>query len=223
MLYAAAIAVLAALCRWLTPAGAACAFVVGSLIFEAGGLPLGLALVLFFFGAVLVGRLGWRKKQRVGLAEGKRNAGQVLANGGVAALCCVAFLLTQHDPWLLAAYAAICAASADTWATEIGTSFGRKFFHVTSLEPSEPGPDGVVSLEGLLGAFLGSAVPGTMLVFAGHAQAVGPIVSIGFLGSLLDSVLGDTIEGRWRWFGNDAVNFVATLVAALAAFLYAHF
>ncbi|RMG24645.1 MAG: DUF92 domain-containing protein [Armatimonadetes bacterium] len=221
MLYAAALAALAALCRWLTLPGSVAAFLVGALIYEAGGVPLGIALVLFFLGAVALGRLGVERKRRIRLDEPRRNAAQVVANGGIAAACSLVYLLTDDPSWLLAAFASICAASADTWATEFGTAYGRKFFHITTLQPSEPGPNGVVSPEGLFGAFLGSSLPGLMLVFAGRTADVGPIVAIGFLGSVFDSILGDTLEGRWAWMGNNLVNLLTTLFAALAALLYA--
>jgi len=37
---------------------------------------------------------------------------------------------------------------------------------------------------------------------------------------IFDSLLGATLE-RWRWLGNNAVNFASTVVAAGVAFLLA--
>ena len=92
--------------KWQTADGLAAALVVGGGVaagFEWSGL---LLLFAFFLSGSLL-------TQWSGGAGGRRDAGQVLANGGVAAAAAIA------GGWPAFA-GALAAATADTWATEIG-------------------------------------------------------------------------------------------------------
>src|SRR2546423_5919714 len=92
---------------WLAPGGLAAALAVGAAVAWGFGWPGLVVLFAFFLSGSLLTPLAEPRPPR-------RNARQVLANGGLAA---VAALL---GAWWLAA-GAIAAAAADTWATEVGT------------------------------------------------------------------------------------------------------
>ncbi|MDX2194152.1 MAG: DUF92 domain-containing protein, partial [Gemmatimonadales bacterium] len=79
--------------RALTPDGIAAAAMVGAAV-AAGGGPAGIAALLaFFVGASAVSRLVRGPSDTGGDAKGEeRDAWQVLANGGAAALCGLAAL-----------------------------------------------------------------------------------------------------------------------------------
>lgn len=132
-----------------------------------------------------------------------RNERQVLANGGVAALAALA------GSW--AGFAgALAAAAADTWATEIGRRSRTPPRLITNGTPVPAGTDGGITLLGTVGGMAGAAL------IAGLASLVEPRVAIavavgGVFGMLLDSLLGATVQGAFRWLDNDAVNLAATL------------
>ena len=230
----------------LSTSGAAAAAAVGFLLFGLGGGPGAGALLLFFVTSSLLSR--WRRgdKERLQFEKGgERDAGQVLANGGVAAACALLLPFVPDAAWPRAALlGALAAANADTWATEIGSLAGRAPRRITTLRPAPPGESGAVSLPGTLAALAGAAL--VALVAAGWGLGSAGVVAVtvgGFAGALVDSLLGATVQAQYRCprcgrlterrvhcdgqvteraagvsaIGNDAVNAMATLAGAAIA------
>jgi uncharacterized protein (TIGR00297 family) len=224
--YAVGVAAAAWLARLLTPGGAIAAATIGGVIWEKGGLAYAAPLLVFFISGSLLGRLPGG-----GAKEGPRRTAQVVANGGAAAL---AALVPNGET---AFVAALCAANADTWATEVGTRFGGRPFRITNLRPADIGASGAVSGAGMLAAAAGAVVVAVSAIPL-SAAAVGFAAIAGFFGSVVDSVLGDTVQARfwsedlgeneaggqrmrgWRWLRNDQVNLAMTLFAAALAYGY---
>lgn len=205
-------------------------------VWRSGLLPL----ICLFALTFLATRAGRGRKMRAGLAEGRRgrSAAQVLANLSAAAMCVspgVEWWLRRHGPaggglgfadlWVgvamkTAALAALAEATADTMSSEVGQAFGGRPVLVTKLRRVDPGTDGAVSLVGTLSGVLGGAAVAAAGCWAMHLGMYGAVVAwgCGVLGSVADTLLGATAERR-GWIGNDVVNFLSTLVAAIAALL----
>jgi len=221
---AGAIALVAWRARALTPSGAIAACAVGTLTFASGTFGFTLVLLAFFVPSILLSHLGRARKRELVDAgkHGGRDALQVLANGGVATVCAVVWAFT-HDPrWAFAFAGAYAAATADTWATEIGTLAKHRPRSILTLRPVATGLSGGITLPGTLAEFAGALwigvaglagialayapgsadfgysyasyyPPATMLVLALLAIPLGGIV-----GATLDSVLGATLQ-ELRW------------------------
>ncbi|MDQ3811467.1 MAG: DUF92 domain-containing protein, partial [Chloroflexota bacterium] len=123
----------------------------------------------------------------------RRDAAQVLANGGASTV------------WLASGSAGgflcgLAAASADTWATEVGTRAGQQPRLVTSGRPVQPGASGGVTVAGLLASATGAlAVGAAWAIFAGpRGRTVALAALAGMSGSLLDSLLGATVQAVYR-------------------------
>lgn len=197
--------------KWLTPAGAAAALVVGGATVWGTGWR-GLVLLLAF---LVSGSLLTTAAEGGG---GRRTARQVLANGGVAAL---AALLGSWP----AVAGAVAAATADTWATEIGAHSRTPPRLITTGAPVAPGANGGVTLLGTAGGALGALVIAG-LVWVLEPRAGGPgsahpgglvaaVAVAGVLGMLIDSLLGATLQGPDdRWLDNNAVNLAMTMAGA---------
>jgi uncharacterized protein (TIGR00297 family) len=240
---AVAVAVVALRLKALTLDGAVAAFVVGTIVFGAGGLPAALVLLAFFVPSSLLTRVGRARKRRA-LADADhtaRTAWQVLANGGIAA-CCALGALYWRAPFEAAFAGAIAAASADTWATEIGTLSSRAPVSIATFRPVQPGISGGVSTLGIAASVAG-ALCIAIVAWIFRVASLPAVVAGGVAGSLLDSLAGATLQSRrWcpacgaeceatvhrcgtrtqqrggiAWFQNDAVNFMATLCGALVA------
>lgn len=239
LVLAAVVAALAYRAHALTRSGAFAAWAVGTLVFGIGGWPATGALLTFFATSSVLSR--WRRRQKEALGyekSGRRDAGQVLANGGVAAFCLLLTLFGVRHATLLF-LAALAAANADTWATEIGSALGGRSYDIRTGRRVSSGTSGAVSLPGTLAALAGAALLGT---FAGSREAFWVVTSAGFGGALSDSLLGATVQAQWRdpshpqrrteqaqagpperglrGVGNDLVNWLCTLSGAgLAALL----
>jgi uncharacterized protein (TIGR00297 family) len=197
--------------------------ILGWLVYKGGGYT-GLAMLTSFF-ILGTAATSWKKKEKM-LIKGHaahqptRTAGQVIANGGVAALAGLAALLLPHYRPLLQVMmaAGLAAAAADTLSSELGMVYGRRYYHILTWRPDEKGLDGVVSREGWLIGIAASAV--IALVYAlGHGwntRVFLVLIGSGTLGNLIDSVLGAVWERKGQ-LSNNAVNFLNTLAAALAA------
>ncbi len=145
-----------------------------------------------------------------------RGPGQVLANGGVAALSSLLGLAGWGSWTHYAAAGALAAATADTWASEVGLWAGRGTRLLTTWEPVEPGRSGGVSWVGSGAGALGALLIGS-LAWASTADPRMPIAMslAGMGGMLADSWVGATWEGRVSWIGNDTVNWIGTGTGAV--------
>jgi uncharacterized protein (TIGR00297 family) len=218
----AALAVLFAWTGTVDRSGMVAGFVVGTLTWTFGGAPAFAVLTAFFVLGSGTTRLGRRRKERLGVAQGKhgaRSARHALANCGVAVyLAILAAVAPAPGLYLLAFVAAYATAAFDTLSSEIGQAWGGRPIMITTLRRVPVGTDGAVSLVGTLAGFGGA------LAIAALARAVGlippvaiPVVLVAaFVGSSADSLLGATLERRGL-MDNEAVNFSNTLVGALAA------
>src|SRR5205085_7234697 len=110
----------------LTFDGAVAACLVGGTIFGFGGLGWAALLVLFFVSSSALSFVKVADARKVKAAEtfekgGRRDAAQVLANGGIAALLSLlSLLMTSAAPGLFSGHVgALAAGTADTWAAEI--------------------------------------------------------------------------------------------------------
>lgn len=227
---------------WLLRAGTAGASATGalitaSLIFSTARYPYRwswlhgalLPTLAVFLLAFVATRIGKSQKERLGTAENKsgRNAAQVAANLGAAALIATASLSFRHsleDATYLnfvLAIAALAEAAADTVSSEIGQVFGGEPRSIATLRRVPPGTDGGVTLIGTLAGVAAAAIVATVAVWGTgawpfHSEDAWLVFMIsslgGICGLMFDSVLGDLIERR-GWLNNDAVNFCSTIAA----------
>jgi uncharacterized protein (TIGR00297 family) len=205
----------------LTTAGILHAWLLGTLVYAAFGLP-GYALVCAYFVAgSAVTRVGLARKQAAGIAEargGRRSPGSVYGSGGAAMVAAAGALAAPSlAPWSIAFVASIASKLADTTSSEIGKAVGKTTYLITTLRPVPPGTDGAVSVEGTVAgvaaaaAFAGSAVVARAVTPAGAACAAAAAV----VANIFESWLGAVEQGRVAWLTNDAVNVAQTALAAV--------
>ncbi|MCC7023613.1 MAG: DUF92 domain-containing protein [Thermomicrobiales bacterium] len=199
---AASIALAAGSAKALAPSGAAAATLVGGAVFAGTGLRGGAALVAFFVSSSLLGRLPRREGVQAQRRGSERDAVQVLANGGIPAALALAASAAPSATCrvLLSGFGgAVAAATADTWATEIGSRYGGQARSIATLRPVPPGTSGGITLAGLGASVAGAALIATVTRCRGGKTRVAgspalPIVVGGLCGSLCDSLLGATIQ-----------------------------
>ncbi|MBK7351120.1 MAG: DUF92 domain-containing protein [Gemmatimonadetes bacterium] len=224
--------------RALTRGGGLAATAVGTTILAGTSWAGMAALGAFFVGASWVSRRAPDRSAAFGAKGQTRDAWQVLANGGAAAL---GALVPEAGLWIVTA--SLAAAAADTWATAVGGWSRRAPRHILTWAPVPAGTSGGLTPLGTMGAVAGALlVAGAAAVVAGTPRLGAAALGIGTLGMLLDSLLGATLQGRFHcdhcdapterarhrcgagarrvagvaWLGNDGVNALATAAAAVA-------
>jgi uncharacterized protein (TIGR00297 family) len=218
---------------WLTPAGTVAAVGVGAACATGAG-PQGVVLLLaFFLSSTLL-------TQR---AARRRNAWQVLANGGVAAAGALLVPLAGTPSGIAILAGALAAATADTWATEIGARSPTPPRHLLSWRPVPAGTSGGITMLGTAGGVLGALVIALLAGLLLPSGAPAPVVALaGVAGMAADSLVGAAAQGSYRcscgamsevprhgcggtvalekgvrWINNDVVNLVGTAVGGAAA------
>lgn len=258
--------------RSLARSGVLGAIITGTLIFGFGGWIAGLLLIAFFVSSSLLSHFKEDNARKQRAAEmfdkgGQRDLAQALANGGAAAGLAALSWLTREQPTTSGAlYAAmvgaLAAVNADTWATELGVLSRSSPRLITQPHKRvAPGTSGGITALGTGAATSGAAFIGLCYVvftalyraIAGFADAPDPspyflavviaATIAGLAGSLLDSLLGATVQAMyysekrgketekrferdgtpnrpirgWPWLNNDWVNFFASLLGAAVA------
>lgn len=241
--------------KFLTASGSAAMFLLATVIFGFGGWKWTIPILTFFILSSLLSRVGKAAKARYEMVFEKgsrRDYAQVLANGGIAGLMMILYMFLGREEIYMFYLAVLAAATADTWATELGTLSRQTPRLITNGKPVPPGTSGGITLAGLFSALMGALA----ILLAGWYfiddtfQSLPLMTSLlvllsGWLASLVDSVLGATVQVQYRcpecgsitekqrhcrnfetlaisgihWIDNDMVNFFSTLSALLLSYL----
>jgi uncharacterized protein (TIGR00297 family) len=202
------------------------ATLVGTAAYALGGLSVVAVLGVFFISASLLTLVNDRRSINGRLYQSRRNGKQAWSNGWWFACFILLAFVTGGKGFTIAAVAAIATATSDTWATEVGLlPRNHKTVAITNFKAVEPGTDGGVSLYGTISALLGSSLIGAVYMlfsYEDHLLIFLIIAVSGFLGCIIDSLLGATLQkdevdlpferllGGEHAFGNNKVNWLAT-------------
>jgi len=232
--------------RFLSVSGVIALGFVGFATFGLGGIAWAIPIFAFFLPSSVITRLGKSRKQRLSQLQqkgGRRDAGQVLANGGVAGALAVLWFFWREPALYFAYVTSLGAAAADTWSAELGVLSPERPRLITTWRPVDAGISGGVTALGTLGGLIGTSVVFvSALPFAamlGSWQAYVAILGCALGGNIVDSLLGATLQekrqckvcggtterlehcgcgteaaGSIPGFGNDWVNLICTMVGA---------
>jgi len=191
--------------KLLTRDGAVAAVLIGAII-HACAPWYGTLCLLFFFGSSAYLSRNRKKSLPASIVDDvvakgdKRDAAQVLANGGVAALCAVMIIVSKGNPvWDAALLGAIAAAMTDTWSTEIGRTYGTSPVDWFTRKPVLAGTSGGITMAGIYGSF-GGAISLAILAWMSITkwQVASPVsfavIFGGLLGATADTMLGSTLQ-----------------------------
>jgi uncharacterized protein (TIGR00297 family) len=203
----------------VTDGGALMGVLVAFVLMLAAGVAGFVPLLTVFVITVLATRLGYARKQQLGVAERGpgRSAMQVLANLGATTLCALPLIWFPRLTGILlaGAIAALAEAAADTASSEIGQATARAAYMITDFREAPIGTNGAISVVGTLAGCVAACLVAWVSAFF---QVVSwnwtPLIALaGIAGMFFDSVLGATWENSGK-MGNDSVNFVSTVFSA---------
>ena len=237
--------------RQLNLSGVVAAVVMGAAATVMGGFT-SLSLYLFFLiSAAVIGKLSKRIRglERIHKKGGRRDAVQVLANGG-AALAAMLIHAFDSSPVYLAVFTACLAeACSDTWASEIGVLSKNEPVSILTFTKVPKGLSGGVSLLGTCSAMLSSILYG-IFAFSCYdginLSLVMVVIFSSFAGVMADSVLGATLQAHFydekediitehsrdregnalklvrglRFMDNDMVNLTSNIITFVLASLF---
>ncbi len=235
---------------WLSPSGSVVASAFGVSLLWIGGWTWVLPVLVFFASSSLLSKMN-RKAQaaqeKAKKGDDSRNGVQVISNGGVAWVMLIGYGLYPEDLWYAGFIGAIAAATADTWATEIGRLAGGHPRHILTGRRMPPGRSGGITWQGTAASVMGAALIGALNVLFCNESCYSCLIlgsAAGTLGSLVDSLLGGTVQAVYldrvsgervedtadpgqanlirglSWMTNDVVNVGCTLAGSLAAMAY---
>jgi uncharacterized protein (TIGR00297 family) len=202
--------VIAGLAYWkrsLSLSGFAAALAVGTVLYALGSLAWFGTLIAFFVSSSALSKFKQRAKSEVEAAyekSGRRDAGQVLANGGIAVLLCAGNYFAPHHMWWAAFIGVMATVNADTWATEIGGLSKSQPISILTWKKVPTGTSGGISLAGTLATMAGGAFIGVCAWLLSFGQEELHVrfgwflltgLVAGTIGSLTDSVIG----AKWQW------------------------
>jgi uncharacterized protein (TIGR00297 family) len=225
--------------RVLSTDGAIAVVLLGFFLLTIGGLGWIVPIVTFFVLSSALSKLPRRGREIKAAEKGaRRDASQVAANGGLPFLLLLGQWLTGHHLFYDLHIIALAGATADTWATEIGSRYGaQRPLHLRLWRRVPAGTSGAVSLFGLLGSAAGGTVIGLVampwfalpwyfatlagLVIAKIDSLLGAFVQRQYVcpkcGELVElpfhcaSAIDDTHQNRFGWYllDNNWINFLS--------------
>ena len=180
--------------RALTMPALILAVLFSTLITYFGGLTSFIILVVVFLGSIITKLFHKNKKSN------KRKLIQIISNVGIGVLSLIIYKFTSNDLYLLI-YASVMAESlADTLASDIGVLSKSEPINILTFKKGERGLSGNISFLGLTSALIGSLLIGT-IYYIGMDKSITSFIIIilsGFLGSLIDSILGASIQVKYK-------------------------
>ncbi|WP_167792060.1 DUF92 domain-containing protein [Soehngenia longivitae] len=240
----------------LTISGAVTAVILGSIIYSFGSIYHFIILVSFFISSSVLTKFKEKSKEafeKVNDKTGKRDYTQVLANGVIGAIFVLLEYVNKSPEFFLAFSVSFAVSTADTWASEIGVLSKKNPVRIITFKPVPKGISGGISSLGLFASFLGAAFISVLtfgfsfiiykdLVMSMYFMLICMI--LGFLGSIIDSVLGATVQAQYldnqtnnltekkitqngnaqlvrgiRIVDNNMVNFLSNLITSILVFI----
>ncbi|MGC5771217.1 DUF92 domain-containing protein [Paenibacillus pabuli] len=194
----------------LTLSGCLAAIIMGTIYYGAGNLFWFGTLLLFFITSTLFSKFRKDRKQELEKSyakTGNRDAGQVMANGGIGMFLCLGNWVLPHPAWLYAFIGVMATVTSDTWATEWGSLSRKPPRSVLTWKVLIPGTSGGVSLLGTLAAAIGGALIGVGASFFSWVSGIEGMGLLswaclgligGLAGAFADSYLGATVQYMYR-------------------------
>lgn len=209
-------AIMAWLLRGVDITGALAGVSVAFIFYGIGGWRLFTLLLIIFAITLLATKLGGAHERAIEIRKSHgRSASQVMSNLFVASVLLLFSKSANSIVFAGAAFAALIELAADTVSSELGEVFGRPTYLITTWRRAESGINGGISVVGSL-----AGVAAAMLVGASAYKLdlfdtrIWICTIAGIAGTLVDSLLGATVEAR-GWISNDAVNLISTAAAAI--------
>lgn len=225
-------------------------------IFVGVGIAIGfgykglLILGVFFVTSSSLSKFKKKSKKDMEAKAGKgsrRDAIQVLANGGAASIVAIIFFFHEQSIYIPIFAVLLAAANSDTWSSEIGSLSKKKPISLRSFKRIDTGSSGAVSLLGSVAGIVGSffIAISSYLLFPISLKEAFIVFVAGCIGNIIDTLLGAFLQAEYqctnchaiiekvdhcgmvakrmkglKWMNNDVVNTLSGISAAVVCYLF---
>lgn len=183
-------------------------FITGTIIFQCGGWRFWIILGGFFVSSSILSRIKRNLKDSIEDMHqrgSKRDWIQVLSNSISATIFSIGYALDGSPFFVLGFMTFFAATNADTWASEIGVFSRSNPYSITRLKPVARGTSGGVSILGVFASLAGSAFITSLFILVSDGIYTNYTIKYsallicagGFLGSIVDSILGSTVQAQY--------------------------
>lgn len=225
------------------------AFIFAFIITYLGGIYAFFMLAATFIMVTIAGSIKSNKKDIDTSKKECRNVYQIIANVGLGTLLIIIYFLTKNNKYILMYAVVMAEAVADSLASDIGILSKKEPINILTFKKGKPGMSGNISMLGM-GAALFGALEIALIYFCFHQNLIYVFIIIisGFLGAFIDTILGATIEIKYKCtkcgvlteqkyhcemetmrykgmkiFNNDMVNFLSNVSSAIICILILKF
>ena len=218
------------------------AIIMAMVILLLGSLIHLMSLAIFFILSSIISKV-FKGKSFYRSKGSRRDIIQVYANGGIATFICIIDFLYPNPNNIYLFLASVSGAMSDTWGTEFGKLSKVKPISIISFKPISHGISGGVTRVGTLGSLLGSCIIGftTWCLMPVGGLIIYFIILSGFLGAIIDSIFGATLQAKYEthkgdvvekyqegsilisgksWMSNDLVNLINTIASPILMYLF---
>lgn len=168
-------------------------FVLGLVIILCGSWNAFLALGLTFFLTIISDKVKKKNDDKT------RNIYQIISNVFVAGFSSILYSITKSEIFYVMIFAVIGGSLADTLASSIGSLSNKLVFNPITFKEMKKGESGAVSFLGLSASICGGIIIGIVYYLEkGNIYHYLVIVLMSLVGSYVDSILGYTIQGKFK-------------------------
>ncbi|GAX91819.1 DUF92 domain-containing protein [Effusibacillus lacus] len=201
--------------RSLSLSGMIAAVIIGTMLFSLGSISWFGTLIAFFVSSSVLSKWKHKTKEHVESGyekTGRRDSGQVLANGALAVGIAAANFLWPNPLWWHAFIGVMATVNADTWATEIGGASKQVPRSILNWKQVPSGTSGGVTKAGMAasiagGIFIGLSAWILTVLFpfqvgitipADSSVSVSSLVLIGLIAGLVGSLTDSLLGASWQ-------------------------
>ncbi len=214
----------------MTKSGWLSAGVLGTLLWGTLRWEGWISVVLYLLLGYLVTKIGFKYKNKLGIAEkrgGRRGPENVFGSASTGLFLAFLIKLDLANLTLLkVGFAASFAAKlSDTFGSEIGKRFGKNTFLITTFKKVKQGTEGAISLEGTIASLFGSLLMSFVMFTLGFITLEKGFLIVsfsGFAATIFESFIGAIFQDKYN-LSNEVVNSIQTSFAAILAILFYKF
>ncbi len=214
----------------MTKSGWVSSGILGTLLWGSLGWNGWISVVLYLVLGSLVTKIGFKYKNKLGIAEkrgGRRGPENVLGSASTGLFLALMIKLNLANQILLkVGFAASFAAKlADTFGSEIGKRYGKNTFLITTFKKVSQGTEGAISLEGTIASIFGALLMSFVMFILGFITIEKGFFIVcfsGFAATIFESFIGATFQDKFN-LSNEVVNAIQTSFSATLAILLYNF